>query len=67
MHVVIVVDMYQIHMYVMVTLNMVMVGGVQTVKMVQMKESFVVMQDILLTVIVQTFMIVPAYSWVTLL
>ena len=64
---VIVVDLYQIHMYVMVTLPMVMAGGVLTVLMVQMKESFVVMQDILLTAIVQIFMTVPAYSWVTLL
>ena len=64
---VIVVDMYQIHMYVMVTLPMVMAGGVLTVLMVQMKESFVVMQDILLTAIVQIFMTVPAYSWATLL
>ena len=46
---------------------MVMVGGVLTVLMVQMKESFVVTQDILLTAIVQIFMTVPAYSWVTLL
>ena len=64
---VIVVDMYQIHMYVMVTMPMVMAGGVLTVLMVQMKESFVVMQDILLTAIAQIFMTVPAYSWVTLL
>ena len=64
---VIVVDLYQIHMYVMVTLPMVMAGGVLTVLMVQMKESFVVMQDILLTAIVQIFMTVPAYSWATLL